>query len=61
MIRLRACPRCKGDLIEESDWNGAELVCIQCAYRAPLGGSAEQRRPRERSSSATRRREGAGV
>ena len=33
--RLKACPRCHGDLIIENEENGPERVCLQCGYRKP--------------------------
>jgi hypothetical protein len=36
MILFRACPRCGGDLLEENELGGEELVCIQCAFRTAL-------------------------
>ena len=32
MYWLKACPRCPGDLHEESDLYGAYVACIQCGY-----------------------------
>ena len=32
MYWLKACPRCHGDLHEESDLYGAYVACIQCGY-----------------------------
>lgn len=29
---LKACPRCHGDLREESDIYGKYVECVQCAY-----------------------------
>jgi len=34
MIALKGCPRCRGDLILEWLPGEAELVCLQCGYRA---------------------------
>jgi len=49
MIWLRACPRCKGDLVEQSDWDGDELVCLQCAFRTALPpGIVLKREPDQR-------------
>lgn len=35
-IRLKACPRCQGDLIPEGDPSGWDLTCLQCGYRQPV-------------------------
>ena len=29
---LKACPRCRGDLQEESDIYGRYISCVQCGY-----------------------------
>ena len=31
-IRLRGCPRCRGDLFLEHDPLGWSLSCLQCGY-----------------------------
>jgi hypothetical protein len=31
-IRLKGCPRCRGDLFPEYDVTGSDLVCLQCGY-----------------------------
>jgi hypothetical protein len=31
-IRLKGCPRCRGDLFPEYDIAGSDLVCLQCGY-----------------------------
>jgi hypothetical protein len=33
MLFLKACPRCRGDLFQESDADGSYSVCIQCGCR----------------------------
>ena len=35
-IRLKGCPRCRGDLFPEYDLGGADLVCLQCGYVQPV-------------------------
>ncbi len=32
MFWLKACPRCRGDLHEESDFYGPYVACMQCGY-----------------------------
>ena len=32
MFLLKACPRCSGDLREDSDKYGRFLLCLQCGY-----------------------------
>ena len=37
MYWLKSCPRCKGDLAEEDDIYGKEIMCVQCGFRpAPV-------------------------
>ena len=36
---LKECPRCNGDLHEESDTYGRYICCIQCGY---ILGQAEE-------------------
>lgn len=31
-MRLKSCPRCRGDLYLTSDWRGKYWCCIQCGY-----------------------------
>ena len=36
MLYLKACPRCRGDLVLEAlDYD--ELVCLQCSFRSSPG------------------------
>lgn len=42
MFFLKACPKCRGDLVVESDgldrWGEpADIICIQCGYNARPG------------------------
>lgn len=32
MFRLKACPRCRGDLREDRDKYGNYATCLQCGY-----------------------------
>jgi uncharacterized protein YbaR (Trm112 family) len=36
MLSLKACPRCRGDLMLEQYLGDSELVCIQCGKRLPF-------------------------
>lgn len=36
MIRLKACPRCLGDMMTEEMLGEADAVCLQCGYRQAL-------------------------
>lgn len=46
MICLKACSRCRGDMILESDPNGRQLTCLQCGHVVVL--AAGRKRPLER-------------
>lgn len=48
MMCLKACSRCRGDMILESDVNGKQLTCLQCGHIVPL--AASKRPPLERPS-----------
>lgn len=46
-LRLKACPRCHGDLSLERDLGSYESwVCIQCGHEAENNGAMEVPRPR---------------
>jgi DNA-directed RNA polymerase subunit M/transcription elongation factor TFIIS len=32
MIWLKACPKCRGDLVLDSDYYGNYVSCIQCGH-----------------------------
>lgn len=37
MYWLKSCPRCSGDLAEQEDIYGKDLLCVQCGFRpAPV-------------------------
>ncbi len=38
MIKLKACPKCHGDLYLEKDQYGRFLSCLQCGYLTELLG-----------------------
>ena len=33
MFWLKACPRCQGDLLGQSDSYGSYIACLQCGYQ----------------------------
>jgi len=35
-IRLKSCPKCKGDLLVDWDFHGRYLQCLQCGYMSDL-------------------------
>jgi hypothetical protein len=41
MFWLKECPRCRGDLHDESDYYGRYIACMQCGY--VLNGEEERR------------------
>jgi hypothetical protein len=57
MFWLKKCPRCRGDLISESDVHGAYVSCLQCGHmlsaaeEASLRGSGPAGRPKTGESS----------
>ena len=42
MIKLKACPKCHGDLYLERDQYGRYLSCLQCGYLKELLGDPPQ-------------------
>ncbi len=32
MMFLKACPRCRGDLVLEEDMYGRYIACLQCGF-----------------------------
>ncbi len=60
MIKLKACPKCHGDLYLERDQYGRYMSCLQCGYLKELLGElagelpevslAEQSRQSRRTS-----------
>ena len=34
MLRLKSCPRCHGDMMEEKMLGEVELPCLQCGHRS---------------------------
>ena len=32
MLKLKSCPRCKGDVNADSDWFGEYESCLQCGW-----------------------------
>jgi len=41
LIRLKSCPRCKGDLLVDWDYHGRYLECLQCGYLSDLQGQRD--------------------
>jgi hypothetical protein len=42
MLRLKACPRCRGDLVLTSYFDERSLSCLQCGYARTLSNSDDQ-------------------
>ncbi len=45
MLLLKACPRCRGDLIVEQERYGLLVDCLQCGYLADLQSVRERLAP----------------
>lgn len=47
ILRLKSCPRCKGDVILDKDQYGWYEQCIQCGYEHDVESvlSAQKQRP----------------
>ncbi len=43
-LRLKGCPRCKGDLVTELDQWGWYEECIQCGYLHDLQNAVEMKK-----------------
>ena len=42
MIFLKACPECRGELIQDSDLYGRYVRCLQCGLMKDIGGKGEE-------------------
>ena len=42
MIKLKACPKCHGDLYLERDQYGSYMSCLQCGYLKELLGELRE-------------------
>ena len=36
MLKLKSCPRCRGDILFDRDWYGRYKECLQCGYYGDL-------------------------
>ncbi len=54
MIKLKACPKCHGDLYLESDQYGRYMNCLQCGYLRELLGQLPEKLPGISLSEQTR-------
>ena len=54
MLRLKSCPRCHGDMMEEKLLGEVELACLQRGYRSFPQPAAE--RPTTRPAPPARER-----
>ncbi len=55
MIKLKACPKCHGDLYLERDQYGRYLSCLQCGYLRELLGDLPKELPDISLSEGSRR------
>lgn len=44
MLALKACPKCKGDMVSDRDMYGAYRQCLQCGYMMDLPMEAPARK-----------------
>jgi hypothetical protein len=60
MLRLKSCPRCRGDIIVDRDFDGWYEQCLQCGYQHYLESLAEAKPPAKKDQkvpvAVTRRR-----
>ncbi len=54
MIKLKACPKCHGDLYLERDQYGRYMSCLQCGYLRELLGHLPEKLPGISLSEQTR-------
>ena len=55
MIKLKACPKCHGDLYLERDQYGRYMSCLQCGYPMELLGDLPGKQPETNHSEQSRR------
>ncbi len=48
MLRLKSCPRCRGDVVIDRDMDGWYEQCLQCGYQRYLESLAEAKPPVKR-------------
>ncbi len=41
MWKFKSCPKCKGDILVDHDYNGWFELCLQCGYRRELQDMVE--------------------
>jgi uncharacterized protein YbaR (Trm112 family) len=46
MMRLKACPRCRGDLMIEQEHHNWSEYCLQCGYQRELPTEVEMAKRR---------------
>ena len=44
MLKIKSCPRCRGDMYENRDIYGAYIECLQCGHMADPGKEREPAR-----------------
>ena len=42
MLRFRSCPKCQGDLRQDTDRFSTFFSCLQCGYVKELGATVEE-------------------
>jgi hypothetical protein len=53
MWKIRACPRCQGDLFVAKDMDGWFEQCLQCGYRREMRPIAEVKETKKVQPTAT--------
>jgi len=53
MLRIKGCPRCKGDIKKNSDTYGSYLECLQCGHMIYLSNRPINTVARQRSADKT--------
>ncbi|OGO18995.1 MAG: hypothetical protein A2144_12535 [Chloroflexi bacterium RBG_16_50_9] len=48
MLKLKGCPRCRGDVVVEHDFYGKYEQCLYCGYLYDPGNVAGMKRPKNK-------------
>ena len=55
MLKIKGCPRCRGDVLLDRDHHGWYEQCLQCSYLRDLKGIVEIRRQQVEAEKGTAR------
>ena len=53
MVRLKSCPRCRGDLVIQREHNIQSAYCLQCGYQNDLQININKNNPSTSGSKRT--------